>query len=894
MRELKPPDPQNGEFRPLLRTKLYIPRPRPNLVSRSHLIEHLNASQAHKLTLISAPPGFGKTTLLSAWIPQNQYCVTWISLDSGDNDPFLFWSYIISAVQMLDAHLGEGALSILRSSHSISVESVVATLINELAAFPDRFVLVLDDYHVITNQAIHNTLIFLLDHLPPQMHLVISTRTDPPLPLAQLRARGELTELRADDLRFTIEEATLFLNQSTGLNITSQDVAALESRTEGWIAGLQLAALSLQGHADHSGFINAFTGSHRFILDYLSDQVLQRQPESLRLFLLQTSILDRLCASLCNALTGYTDSQSILELLDQRNLFLIPLDDDRRWYRYHRLFADVLQHRLNEELPSNVLELHRRASEWHESAGLLPQAVHHALVAQEFERAAQLIERVADSVWQRGEITTLTGWMQALPDPIRRAHPMLCLEYARFLAEASQNVAAETIMREVELGLEANAPTNEQEAASLSGRVAALGAHLATIRNDFSQSIELSRRAQELVSANDPRWRGFIAVTLAGAYRFTSHWDEASQTYLEAANLCQADGNWVGALSALGLRGEILQAQGQLREAARQYEQVLQLAQAWDIPYSPASGYALTGLGRVYCEWNDLDAALRHAQAGLEHGRQADIVDVLLRGYLALERIKKAQGDLDLALALLDEAEPVVQRMGVPEVEEWVNALRAQVWLEKGDTEAAIRWAAGDSGNIHDALFPAIPVALAQVWLAQGRPDEALRLLDHALQAAEQVGRLGNAIQILVVMALAHRSRGDPDQALAVLEKALALAEPEGYFRVFVDEGKPIQRLLARAAARNPASGYILRLLEGLGEPISIESPAPPELIEPLTARELQVLQLIADGATNQEIANELVLAVNTVKKHVSNIFGKLGVDNRVQAVAQARHLGLL
>ena len=878
----------------LLRTKLFIPRPRKDVVFRSRLIDRLNAGLDKKLTLIAAPAGFGKTTLLSEWIPQNQYCVTWISLDSGDNDPFLLWSYVISAIQMLDARLGERALSILRSSQSVSLETVATTLINEIAAFPDRFVLVLDDYHAITSQAIHNTLIFLLDHQPPQMHLVISTRTDPPLTLAQLRARGDVNELRAGDLRFTSEEAILFLNQMTGLDLTAQDVAALESRTEGWVAGLQLAALSMKGHADHTGFINAFTGSHRFILDYLSDQVLQRQPESLRQFMLQTSILDRLSAPLCDALTGDTGSQAMLEALDQRNLFLVQLDDDRRWYRYHHLFADVLKHRLKEEQPAAMLELHRRASEWHEREGLLPQAVHHAMAAQEFERAAQLIERVAQTVWQQGEITTLTGWMQALPEAVRRAHPTLTLEYAHVLIESSQNVAAEKIVREVEFELEARLPEDGQEANLLRGKVAALGAHLATLRHDFVKAIELSQQAQEWVSADDSHWRGFIALNLAGAYRFTSRWEQASQTYLEAANFGQVAGNRVDALIALGLRGEVLQAQGQLREAVRQYEQVLQLAQAWDIPYSPAIGYALTGLGRAWCEWNDLDASLRYAQAGLEHGQRADFVDVMLRGYLALVRIRKSQGDLDSALALLEDVEPVVQRMGAPGVKEWVNAFRAQVWLERGDTEIAFQWAAGVSGNIHGGIYPTIPVALAQVWLAQGRPDQALQLLDHALQETEQVGRLGNAIQILVVKALAHRSLGDPDQALADLEKALSLAEPEGYFRVFVDEGKPIQRLLARAATRNPASGYIHKLLEGLGGPVPIEPIAPSQLIEPLTTRELQVLQLIADGATNQEIANELVLAVNTVKKHISNIYGKLSADNRVQAVAHARNLGLL
>jgi LuxR family maltose regulon positive regulatory protein len=883
-----------NNFHPILSTKMYIPRPRPDLVSRLHLIERLNTGQARKLTLLSAPPGFGKTTLLSEWIPQNQNCVTWVSLDAGDNEPTLFWTYIISAVQMLDAHLGERALSILRSSQSISLESVITTLINEIAAFSDRFALVLDDYHVITSEAIHNTIAFLIHHQPLQMHLIISTRTDPPLPLAQLRARGELTELRAGDLRFNSDETTLFLNQIAGLDLTAQDVAALESRTEGWIAGLQLAALSMQGHVDHTGFIYAFTGSHRFVLDYLSDQVLQQQPEALRFFLLKTSILDRLCGDLCEAVTGHPDSQTILESLDQHNLFLAQLDDDRHWYRYHHLFADVLQHRLKEEGDVDLLELHRRASKWHEHAGLLVQAVNHGLAAQEFERAAHLIERSIDTIWQRGGITTLTGWMEAIPDTIRRARPALCLEYARLLAEASQNVAAQTLLREVEFELETNVPPNEQIAASLRGKVAAIGAHLAALRNDFVQAIQLSQRAQELISPEDSHWLGFVALNLAGNYRFTSQWKEASQKYLDAAAICQDAGNRIDALTALSLRGEVLEAQGQLREAAQQFEQVLQLAQAWDIPYLSANGYALTGLGRIWCEWNDLDAAASYAHAGLEKGNRADFVDVMLRGYLALVRITKSRGDLDGALSLLEDIKPVVQRIGVLEVNDWVNAFRARVWLDKGDTEPAFHWAAGYRGGDLDAIYPSIPIVLAHVQLYQGRPDEALRLLDHALQATEQVGRMGNAIQILVVRALAHRARGDPDQALADLERALALAEPEGYLRVFMDEGQPIVRLLARAAMRNPGSRYIHRLLEEMGDSDTVETIATSQLIEPLTTRELQVLQLIADGATNQEIANELVVATNTVKKHISNIYRKLGVSNRVQAVAQARQLGLL
>jgi LuxR family maltose regulon positive regulatory protein len=894
----------------LLTTKLYIPRSRPRdrVVIRSRLMERLEEAirMGCKLTLVSAPAGYGKTTLLSEWIAHSKSPVAWVSLDEGDNDPARFWSYSIAALHGLDTHIGDRALSLLQSWQSASLESVLTTLVNEVDAFPDSLTLVLDDYHFIEAQSIHSSVAFFLDHLPPRMHLIIAGRTDPPLPLAHLRARNELMELRAHDLRFAPDETSIFLNQVMDLSLSPEHVKALEVRTEGWIAGLQLAALSMSGHDDLPGFIAAFTGSHRFILDYLSDQVLEQQSKELQLFLLQTSILDRMNASLCDAVvdpapTAQNDgsaakqgvSQAILEKLEQRNLFLVPLDDERCWYRYHHLFLDVLRHRLQETLPDRMTELHRRASEWFECEGMLPDAVNHALAAHDLERAAQLIERGVSPLWRRSEITALATWMQALTDTIWRTRPGLCLAYARALIDTAQYATAETFVQQAEAALESGLVTDDARVASLRGQAAALRAHLAVTRSEFVQAIELARRAQELLAEDDASWCSFVALGLAGAYRLTDDWEAACQTYLEASELSHAAGDDVSALIALSSRGDALQAQGQLRQAARQYEEVLQFAQTWRIPNAPATGYALAGLGHVWCEWNDLEAATRYAQDGLERGKQADLADVFLQGHLVLVRAYLARGDLESALAELAVLEPVVRRMGV-QVQDRVSALRVHVRLVQGNTEAAARWAEGITGDSQDALHPGALTTLARVWLAQGQSDKALRLLDHALHTAQQAGRLGSTIQILILEALAHWAQGDSEQALAALEKALSLAEPQGYVRIFVDESAPMARLLRRAAIRAPSSMYIRQLLEALGAPPDTEAPPSTALIEPLTERELQVLRLMADGATNQEIAHELVLAVNTVKKHTSNIFGKLGVSNRAQCIARARELSFL
>jgi LuxR family transcriptional regulator, maltose regulon positive regulatory protein len=896
-------------FQDFLRTKLYLPVGRPHMVARPRLVARLNEGLTRPLTLLSAPAGFGKTTLLSEWVAQAKLPVAWLVLDADDNDPVRFWSYFIAALQQVDAAIGTSSLPLLQLPKATMMEPMLRVLVNEIDSFADDraaeftpseirghradFILVLEDYHSIETSAIHQQLSFLLDHSPPHMHLVISTRADPPLRLARLRARDQMLELHESDLRFTRAEAVQFLNETMSLPLTSQQIAALETRTEGWIAGLQLAALSLRGREDLSGFVQAFTGSHRFVLDYLTDEVFAGQPESTQSFLLQTSILERLNASLCNALTGRTDSQLMLEELERNNLFLTALDDERRWFRYHHLFADVLRHRLTEKSPAALTEYHLAASEWFKREGLVTEAVNHALAACDWERVAQLIGDASESLRQRGEIATLTHWIQSLPGAVHHVNPGLCLTYARALIDLARYADAEPFILEAEHWLEDHAQADDPRVHSLRGKAFALHAQFAITRGELMQAIELAQSAEQLLAPGDVSWRIWASLILANALRYTRNWLKANETFQEAAALSESAGDYTNALFALSSRGEVLEAKGQLRQAVQQFEQVLQRARAWGLVSAPVTGYALLGLARVRSEWNELDAALQDVQAGFECGQLAGNMDLLLRGYHALARIRRAQGDMESALAALDDAAGVAEKMGLAPVKDWISAQKAQIWLARGDIEAALDWADHFGGQMQEDIFPSVPIALAKVRLSQREPDKALHLLDHALQAAQATGRLGNAIQILAVQAIVYHARAESEQAFATLEHALELAEPEGYVRAFADEGAPMARLLRRMLTRSSASEYVHRLLDALGESVNIAPSIASKLIEPLSQRELEVLRLIVDGATNQEIAQELVLTVNTVKRHISNIFSKLQVSNRAQSIARARELNL-
>ena len=916
----------------LLETKLYVPKWRLGLVPRPRLIERLDQGAERKLTLVSAPAGFGKTTLLSEWLaatPASERAAGWVSLDQSDNDPEFFWSYFIRALQKVQSEVGESALSLLHSPQPPSIESVLTTLINEIDAIEDDpstgagrgFVLVLDDYHVIDSQPIHSAIAFLLDHLPPQMHLVIASRSDPPLPLARLRGRGELTDLRASDLRFTPDEAAVFLNEVMGLDLTAGEVEALETRTEGWVAGLQLAALSMQGREDIRGFIRAFAGDDRYIMDYLVEEVLQRQPERVRSFLLQTSILDRLSGPLCDAVTAQEEGKGLLEALERDNLFVVPLDDKRQWYRYHHLFADVLHAHSMEEQPDRIPTLHRRASEWYEHNGLPADAIRHALAADDFERAAGLVELAWPAIHRSFEDATWLGWVKALPDGLVRARPVLSAGYAWALLVRGELEAADARLRDAERWLNISAGMSERPEVPSSEMVVAdeeefrlLPATIATFRTFYAQAlgdvpgtVKYARRALHLLPEGDYFRRAIPTGILALAYWASGDLEAAHQSLADSRTNMRMTGNIAVAISGTSILADIRVAQGRLHEAISIYQGSLQLATEQGEPVLRGTAELYLGLSELHLEQGDLESAVQHLQTSEELGEQAAQGAYQYRWRIARARLKEVQGDLDGALDLLDEAEHVYTGGVVPDVRP-VAALKTRVWVAQGRLTEALGWARERSLSVDDDLSYLCEfehVTLARVLIARYKSEQeeyhihgAIGLLERLLRAAEEGGRMGSVIEILALQALARQAQGNIPQALAPLERALTLAEPEGYVRMFVDEGQAMRGLLRHATAGGIASSYTRRLLSAFDEPAQpVSSPAQAaaaDLAEPLTMREVEILRLIAAGMRNQEIADHLFISLSTVKRHIANAYGKLGVGHRTEAVALANELNLL
>jgi LuxR family maltose regulon positive regulatory protein len=915
----------------LLVTKLYIPPASHNLVSRPRLTARMNDGLRRTLTLVSAPAGFGKTTLLSEWIHtltsissstgrgETGVRAAWVSLDSGDNDPARFWAYFIAALETLQSGIGESAMALLQSSPTPPVEMFLTSLINAVAAISQDFVLILDDYHVIESQVVHDAVAFLLDHLPPAMHLIIASRADPPLPLPRLRARGQLVELRAADLRFTPDEAAAFLNQVMSLGLTSEHIATLESRTEGWIAGLQLAALSMRGREDISGFLAAFAGSQHYILDYLVEEVLQRQPEGIQTFLLRTSILDRMTGPLCDAVLGEvspTSGQETLDYLEHANLFIIPLDDRRQWYRYHHLFGEFLRSRLKQVQPELVARLHRRAAEWYEQGaaslgdkGLAIDAIRHALEATDFERAARLIEQHARETLMRGETSTLQGWLRALPESMVHARPYLGLAHAWCLVVDGQLSAAEPYLQEA---VRLAAPADIK----IQGEAAALNAFIATLRGDVPHAIEFARQALECLPADDLFLRGMAALNLGMAYDISEDIAAASQAYTEAQAIGQAAGNSLLSLMAMVQLADLKSQQGQLRAAGDLYQQAIRLASGPG-KQLPFTGVAYASLGRLLYEWNDLDDAAQCLTTCVDLGRQWVSADMRLVGAVGLAQVRQAQGNVESAQALSREAEQAMRHGQVvsPPTIGVARAYQARLWLRQGAIEAAAHWAdehrahPGDTSGYPGYLRHIEGASRARVLMAQGQMKPAADLLESLLRAAESAGQMGHVIELMALRALVFQSMGDSGRAAATLTQALRLAEPESYVRTFVDEGEPMRALLEKMEIRDwRLKAYVQRLLasfelsristsnfqppiSNLQSPISnLQSPASNLLSE----REREVLRLIADGLSNREIAAQLVVAVSTVKTHINNVYAKLGVRSRTQAAARARELDLL
>jgi LuxR family transcriptional regulator, maltose regulon positive regulatory protein len=909
----------------LLTTKLYVPQAHPNLVPRMRLGEHLTEGMSRKLTLISAPAGFGKTTLLSEWRMihlGSEYPLAWISLEGADNDPTRFLTYLIAALQVLKADVGKAVLASLRSPQPPPIESVLTALINDIASISKDFALVLDDYHLIANEALHDAVTFLLNHLPPQAHLIIASRVDPPLPLARLRARGQMTEIRANDLRFTPEETAAFLRGVMGLDLPEESIAVLEERTEGWIAGLQLAALSVRGREDVAGLITALRGSSRYVLDYLAEEVLRSQPEDVRAFLLQTSILDRLSGALCDAVTDRAGGQEMLETLERANLFTNPLDDERHWYRYHHLFSEFLRDRLHRTQPDQGTWLHGKASAWFEHNGHVHEAVDHALAAADTENAARLIEENFRDMLAHGEATLLLNWMEALPEELLRSRPRLCIPCAWARLLTGQLEAAELCVQDLERMVDANAsfppdvreaPTSNEELAAVSGEAAAIRAFIVRTRGDISNSLELSRRALGLLRENNFTLRGIVALNLGGAYSMSGDLAAADMALTEAITASRRANNAFAVLLAMRELAELQVMGGRLHRAAALYRQALRLAE--QRPF-PAASLAHVGMGELLYEWNDLDGAMHHLTEGIELGERSGSTNIIFPGHALLARVKWAQGDLDEAFRIIQEDEWSAHSMNLSSHDHnRIVAYGARLRLAQRDVGAAARLLGERGISVDDHvnhlnIFE--HVMLARVLIARDEHDAALGLLGRLLGVAEATRSLGSAIEILAVLALAASDQGDEAQAMATVERALSLAEPEGYVRVFVDEGEPMAVLLqkslrARRGERLISSQYTS--LEYVGalltafrrssgsRTLSTETDllqAVQPLPDPLSERELEVLQLVAAGKTNREISGQLFVTVDTVKKHLTHIFVKLGVSSRTQAVARVRELGLI
>ncbi len=903
---------------PILATKLYIPPPRTERVSRPQLVRRLDLLLAPgaRLALLAAPAGFGKTTLLGEWIAAHSaatgrrgVCFCWLSLDERDDDPGRFLTYVLAAIQTVDPNLGATAAVLLEMPVSAEfanpLEAAWLALINDLAAISYTLVVVLDDCHRIAANEVQSALGFWLEHLPPQVRLVLSTRSDPPLALARLRARNQMVELRAADLRFDQGEADHFLRQVMGLELAPADVHSLEARTDGWIAGLQLAALSLRGRSDVAAFIADFTGSNRYVVDYLVEEVLRRQSPVVQRFLLCTSILERLNPALCDALTGGTDGVQMLETLEQANLYLEPLDEERNWYRYHHLFAEFLRSRLQRaaatgELAESVTALHRRACLWYESHGLAPDAIEHALHAQDYERAVRLIESEEQRVLMPGDTRLVMAWLRLLPEEIIRSRARLCLVRAWSLFTAGELDEARSWCQQARH----LASDDEQQLHAEAGMIAAL---IAVLQGRLPEALQISRQALAVLTARNRPLYAMTYLVFGLAHEMSGDLPGAEKAYLEACASSDEVGNPLIALTALSQLLDLRLLQARLHEARACFDRAAGYFASPGKQF-PVASVIYDRMGRLLYEWNDLEQAAFYLAAAVELGLQWESADIFTSASTYLAMVKHAQGDGQGTGELMRQAEQALRkRMVSPATVEVARLQLARLHLLRGNLAAAGRWARDcqqRSAAVMAALREMEGVMLARVALAQGDPAAALAVLTPCLETAETGGRVALVIELLTIQALAHRAAGAEAEALAALERALALAQPEGYVRMFVDEGPLLAELLYRLQGHATLADYVSRLLaicEGRsdersrrGEVSLPVSACPVQLVEPLSERELQVLRLIAAGLSNQEIAGRLVVTVSTVKTHINNIYSKMGVQNRIQAVSCARALDWL
>jgi LuxR family maltose regulon positive regulatory protein len=897
----------------LLTTKLCIPPRRAELVLRPRLAERLNAGLyqgsvhkddplkqlpfARRLTLVSAPAGFGKTTLVSEWLGDCEHPSAWLSLDEGDNDPSQFFAYFLAALQQVDASIGQAATMMLGAPQPPPPEALLTSLINDVALTPEPFTLVLDDYHLVQSLPIHQQIAYLLEHQPPQMHLVIATREDPPLPLARLRARGQITDIRQGDLEFTEEETGNFLRQVMQLDLSSEDVAALRRRTEGWIAGLQLAGLSMQRSENVGRFVADFSGSHRYILDYLVEEVFRQQSPDVQDFMLKTSILDRLTAPLCDAVTGRGDAQKVLVGLDQANLFVTRLDESRQWYRYHRLFRDLLR---TQGAAMDRVPLHLRAAGWYAQQGTLDEAMKHALAAEDWDEVERLVVPASGQAINQGRFATVGRWLDAMPEERLRSDSGLATLKGWALLWAGQFDAAETwAALAKDLALDDSSPLNR-------AWVTCLQLNVAHVRHEIPRVIELAHEALELLEGGDPYGlRGTALANLASAQAAMGDLPAATQTYRQMARLGQEAGHLISVVGAWSSLAWFLYLQMEPREAQALGQQALERAVGPRGRPLPLAGQPHLLLGTIAYERNELALAREHLVPGLELSQQFGPTSGAWQAAFTLAWIQALAGEREAALATASSMRQGALQLNLPLADAYVGACEADLFLRLGDVGSAARWA--ETAGLSPADRPQFALeggyfTLARLLLAQNRPAEALVLLANLEEFAQARGLSRSLLTVHILRAQAEGSLGRDAEALTSLEHALRLAAPAGYLRAFLDDGLALRELLPRA--RHAAPAFVDRLLDAFaseGQRVADEeqiSPpsaaAPPVLVEPLSDRELEVLELVAQGLSNREIAERLFITVGTVKTHVHNVCGKLGVRGRTRAAALGRELGLL
>lgn len=903
----------------VLLTKLHIPFQRQKLVPRPHLLEMLHLGLAHRLILISAPAGYGKTTLIAEWIRGSKIAAAWVSLDKGENDLARFLDYCVAAIQTIFPKVGKTTQVMLQSPQRLMMEACLSLLINDLVEVERQVILVLDDYHLIQVQEVHDAVTFLLNHLPPQVHLVISTRADPPLPISRLRARGQLTELRLSDLRFSREEAEVFFTQMMEFSLTALDQEALIERAEGWATGLQLATLAMQAHVNSHGkealpaFVHSFAGSHRYVLDYLVEEVLQYQPGSIQEFLQRTCVLERLCPSLCDALlkgdessTASQSTASVLEYLDRSNLFLVPLDDHRQWYRYHHLFSDLLNQRLLGSQPDLVPVLHRRASAWFEQNGWMNEAIEHAIAAEDFERAAEMISQAAEPTLMRSEVVTYMRWVERLPGAVLQNHPRLVVFQSWGLLFAGYS------KEKIEACL------NSLAALADSPLSAPIRGYMALFQGDIGTSIELFRWALNQLPEEEHLLRGLAAICLANAYLSEYEVTSGVRALEEVAQESQRTGNTMLAALVYSNLAELSRKLGQLHQAQDYFLQAIDLATDAEGHHLPVASRPLSGLSDLKREWNDLETAEKYIMESINLSRTW-MQSGFIHSTPPLVRLKMAQGAWDEAQEILSQARKAAVEFSITQIDDYIVELyQAWLWVMRGELEKAAWWV--EKFHIEEP-FDELPASGAQaynlfhmrkyeqlilvrLYLAQNEPEKALRLLETLLPKFEKIGRQVQVVEIHILKAIAWQAANRLNEAKSELLEALRLAEPEGYLRLFLDEGDPLHHLLDRIkAAETGLEDYVQRLLAAFdGENKFQDSPltarekatGDPLSLDPLSKREVEILYFLAGTLSADEIARKLFVSVHTVRSHMKKIYSKLGVHGRLEAVEKARELKLL